>query len=205
MLKIGFIDDEKDMIEDYRARLKRRDIDLIFADNCETKEDIVEWILGNNLKCVLVDYKLTQVYNFMGTDLVAYLNAALPDLSCIILTNFPEEGINDNLVLERLIIDRNLLDQTSLDGFVNIVKQAIQVFDKRLAIRYEEFVKLKQKKENDGITASEEERFFILYKILRVYAEVDDIPTDLLKSSTNTKIDQLIQKLDSFIGKTEEI
>lgn len=199
MLTIGFVDDDRSLIVDYQTRLKRKNIELVFAENCTTKEDIVEWILSNNLKCVLIDYKLTSAYNFLGTDLVAYLNTELPDLPCIILTNYPEEGVNENLVLKYLIIDRGILDATDLDGFVQIIKQAINVFDNRLKLHLIQFIELKNKKANHDITAIEEEKYLSLYKILRAYHEVDDIPVELLKTDTNTKMDDILSKLNLLI------
>lgn len=201
MLTIGFVDDDRSLVEDYQTRLKRKNIELIFADNCSTKEDIVHWILSNNLKCILIDYKLTSVYNFLGTDLVAYLNTELPDLPCIILTNYPEEGVNENLVLKDLIIDRSVLDATDLENFVQTINQAINVFDNRLKLHLSEFIELKDKKTNHGITAIEEEKYLSLYRILRAYHEVDDIPIELLKTDATVKMDDILSKLNLLIDK----
>ena len=199
----GFIDDDESFVEDYKTRLRRKDISLIFADVCKTKEDITKWILLNNLKCVLVDYRLTSVYNFLGTDLVAYLNTELPDLSCIVLTNFPEEGVGENLVVKNLILDRSVLDGTKLEEFAQTVIQSIEVCQKRLQLHVEEFKTLKQKRDTNAISATEEERFLSLYKLLRAYNEVDDIPVDLLNTDTNKKMDAILSKLDEFIEKTK--
>ena len=203
MWTVGFIDDDESFVEDYKTRLRRKDISLIFADDCKTKEDITKWILLNNLKCVLVDYRLTSVYNFLGTDLVAYLNTELPDLSCIVLTNFPEEGVGENLVVKNLILDRSVLDGTKLEEFAQTVIQSIEVCQKRLQLHVEEFKTLKQKRDTNAISATEEERFLSLYKLLRAYNEVDDIPVDLLNTDTNKKMDAILSKLDEFIEKTK--
>lgn len=203
MWTIGFVDDDKSCVEDYQIRLKRKDIQLVFAENCKTKEDIAEWILKNNLKCVLIDYRLRSVYNFLGTDLVAYLNTELPDLSCIILTNFPEESVSENLVVRNLILDRNVLDGTKLEDFAQTIIQAIEVSENRLQLHIEEFNALKIKRDASTQTAADDERFLGLYKLLRAYNEVDDIPIDLLDSNTNRKMDAILSKLDEFIEKTK--
>jgi hypothetical protein len=37
MYKIGFIDDDESLFEDYRVIFKREGIELVFIENCETK------------------------------------------------------------------------------------------------------------------------------------------------------------------------
>lgn len=206
MIKIGFIDDDKSLVDAYKTRLKRRDIELIFADDCNTKEDVLNWIFNNEIKCMLVDYKLTQVYSFMGTDLVAYLNSEVPDLPCIVLTNYCEEGIGENLVVENMFIDRDVFDaemgKPKFEDFIKKLEQSVAVFENRLVKRNEEFQILKEKKDSEEISSIEEERFIHLYKILRAYNEVDDIPSELLTSSASKKMSDILLALDKLIDRT---
>ncbi|MBF4695423.1 chemotaxis protein [Fusibacter ferrireducens] len=206
MIKIGFIDDDKSLVDAYKTRLKRRDIELIFADDCNTKEDVLKWIFKNEIKCMLVDYKLTQAYSFMGTDLVAYLNSEVPDLPCIVLTNYCEEGIGENLVVENMFIDRDVFDaemgKPKFEDFIKKLEQSVAVFENRLVKRNEEFLVLKEKKDSEEISSMEEERFIHLYKILRAYNEVDDIPSELLTSSASKKMSDILSALDKLIDRT---
>ena len=56
------------------------------------------------------------------------------------------------------------------------------------------------KKNKDGFSSSsEEERFIYLYKILMSYGMVDRISPEIVKSSVEAKIDDLISKLDKYI------
>lgn len=207
MITVGFIDDDKTLIKDYQVRLKRKDVNLVFAENCNTKEDVLEWILKNEIKCMLVDYKLTQVYGFMGTDLVAYLNSEIPDLPCIVLTNYCEEGIGENLVVENLFIDRDVFDadmgSPKFVGFIGKLHQSVAVFENRLLKHIEEFQNLRNKKDAEEISSIEEERFLHLFKILRAYNEVDDMPTELLTTSANKKMNDILAALDKLIDKTK--
>lgn len=207
MITVGFIDDDKTLISAYQTRLKRKDVNLVFAENCNTKEDVLDWILKNEIKCMLVDYKLTQAYGFMGTDLVAYLNSEIPDLPCIILTNYCEEGIGENLVVENLFIDRDVFDadmgSPKFEGFIAKLQQSVAVFDNRLTKHIDEFQNLRNKKDSEEISAYEEERFLHLYQILRSYNEVDDMPTELLTTSANKKMNDILEALDKLIDKTK--
>jgi len=201
MCKIGFIDDEKDMFVDYQKRLSRRNIDLIFAENCDDENDIINWLLSKEIQCVLVDHKLTAQYAFLGTDLVAFINEALPHLPCIILTNYPEDSEGENVVVKNLILDRNKLDATDLSEFVSILRQSVEVFKNRKARDIDKYKQLLTKKQNGGLSAVDEEQFLLLYKQLRAYGEVDDIPVALLKSDIDKKLDDLLSKLDTVIEK----
>lgn len=148
MYKVGFVDDDYDAFADYKKRMRRKGFELCFVDNCSSLDDILNWILNNSIECLLVDHKLTAKYEFHGTKVVAYINNQLPDLPCVILTNYPEHSINDNLVIKNLIYDRNTLSHTDLSEFCNIIIHATEVFRNRLRIHLDEYSELFRKKEN---------------------------------------------------------
>ena len=201
MCKIGFVDDDREMFDDYKKRLSRRNVDLVFAGNCRDENDIINWILSNEIHCVLVDHKLTSQYTFLGTDLVARINEVLPHLPCIILTNYPEDSEGENVVVKNLILDRNKLDATDLSEFVSILRQSVEVFKNRKLRDSSKYLQLLQKKKTEQLSATEEEQFLLLYKQLRAYGEVDDIPITLLKPDIDKKLDDLLLKLDAVIEK----
>lgn len=204
MYKIGFIDDDTTLINDYMTRLKRKDINLLFVEGCITKNDVLKWILENEIKCMLVDYQLTSMYNFNGTELVAYLNSELPDLPCIILTNYCDQGISENLVIQNLFIERERLDSDysspEFEEIITCFKQAVDVFDNRLKHNVIEYKSLKNKKDEGKISPEEEERLIILYKILRAYNEVDDIPSELLTTNVTKKMSDILESLDKILN-----
>lgn len=203
MYKLGFIDDDKDLVQDYKKRLLRKEIELHFVENCITKSDVLKWILANEVKCMLVDYKLTAAYDFNGTELVAYLNSELPDLPCIILTNYCDQGIGENLVIKNLFVEREKLDadfdSATFEEIVATFKQAVEVFDNRLKRNILEYGELKAKKDNGDITTEDEERFVEIFKLLRSYNEVDDIPAELLTSNTTKKMSEILNSLDKLL------
>ena len=204
MYKIGFIDDDTTLIDDYITRLKRKDINLLFVEGCITKNDVLKWILDNEIKCMLVDYQLSSVYDFKGTELVAFLNSELPDLPCIILTNYCDQGISENLVIQNLFIERERLDadynSSKFEELITCLKQAVSVFDNRLEHNKIEYVSLKNKKDKGLISPNEEERLIILFKILRAYNEVDDIPSELLTTTATKKMVNILESLDKILN-----
>ncbi|WP_028532320.1 hypothetical protein [Paenibacillus sp. UNC217MF] len=204
MYKVGYVDDDINAYKDYKIRLKRQGIDLQFVENCISLDEILNWVLMNSIECLIVDHKLTAKYAFQGTKVVAYINNQLPDLPCIILTNYPEDSTGENLVVKNLIFDRNIMSGDDITEICDTIKQAAQVFRNRLSIHLREYSELHQKRSLNSISADEEERFLALYRVLRSYGEVDDIPTELLKPGTNKKIDDLMEKLDKFINSKKE-
>jgi hypothetical protein len=200
MYIVGFVDNSFDLFHDYKVRLKRHDVELLSPSEKKTKEEIMLWILDNNIHCLMVDHKLRPDYDFAGTDLVAYINSVLPDLPCMILTAYPQESLNENLVIKNMIEDRDSLGASNISTFADELKQAVEVFCNRLERHEEEYQTLLQKKKGNSITAHEEERLDYLYKLLRAYGKIDEIPTKMLKPDMEDKMDKLIGKLNDLLS-----
>ena len=203
MYRIGFIDDDRNSYEDYRVRLARKDIELLYPDGITEMPEIIEWLLSNGIKCFIIDYKLNNKFKFLGTELITYINLKVPDLPCLILTNYPEESINENLVIINLIEDRNVLAANDIEEFVRKIKQAVDVFETRLHKYHIDYENLLKAKKNGSISAIEEEQFIDLYKLLRAYGEVDDLPIQLLSSEVNQKIDEILGRVNVLVEEIE--
>lgn len=203
MYRIGFIDDDRDSYEDYQVRLARKNIELLYPDGITEMPEILEWLLSNGIKCFIIDYKLNNKFKFLGTELITYINLKVPDLPCLILTNYPEESINENLVIINLIEDRNVLAADDIEEFVRKIKQAVDVFETRLHRYHIDYEILLKAKKNGSISAIEEEQFIDLYKLLRAYGEVDDLPIQLLSSEVNQKIDEILGRVNVLVEKIE--
>ena len=191
MYRIGFIDDDRDSYDDYRVRLARKDIELLYPDGITEMPEMIGWLI--------IDYKLNNKFKFLGTELIAYINAKVPDLPCLILTNYPEESIRENLVIINLIEDRNVLAADDIEEFVRKIKQAVDVFENRLHKYHIDYEELLKAKKNGSISAIEEEQFIDLYKLLRAYGEVDDLPIQLLSSEVNQKIDEILGRVNILV------
>lgn len=204
MYTIGFVDNSFDLLPDYKTRLSRHGINLIFPDAGKTKEEIVEWILRNDVRCLMVDHKLRSDFDYVGTDLVAYVNSVIPDLPCMILTAYSQESINENLVIKNMIESRDALDASNLVEFADKLKQAVDVFTKRLEMHEAEYRSLLEAKKENTISAQQEERLVCLYRNLRGYGEVDAIPADLLRPNIEEKMDSLIERIGQLIAEVSE-
>ena len=201
MTKIGFIDDEDTNYRDYAKRLRRYDIELYLYEGESSAEKIIDWIIENDLLCVLVDFDLSKKYSHNGTDLVFAINQVLPDFPCIMLTNYPEQSKNEKLVPYRLIWDREKMNEADLSEVVTPIKEEIEVFLKRKDAIYAEYAALLEKRRQASLSVVEEERFCQLHTIFSRYGETDDIPAQLLSSDTNAKLDKLIESMSKLLEK----
>ena len=203
MYTVGFVDNSFDLLPDYKKRLSRYGIDLLFPNAGKSKIEIVDWVLQNDVHCLMIDHKLRPDFDYVGTELVAYINSTLPDLPCMIMTAYQQESLNENLVVKNMIESREILDATDLSGFCEKLKQAVIVFSKRLELRESEYRDLLKKKENGTVSAQQEERLAYLYGILRAYGEVDELPAEILRSNVETRLDSLIGKLGNLLTALE--
>jgi len=200
--RVGFVDDLEDMIDKYIKKLKRSNIEVIYAADCLTFEDIFQWILDNKINYLLVDYKLQQKYEFSGSELIRYINNKLPDLPCIIFSSFND--INDDLVMKNSIKEKSVIELRISDPkyikFIEEIIDGAKVFETRKEISIEEYKKLLDIKNTTGFqNASDEEHFIYLYKILMSYGLVEEISSELMKPTVEKKLDELIEKLNKYI------
>ena len=194
MCIIGFVDNSFELFPDYKKRLGRHGIELLFPEVGKSKEETVDWVLRNDVRCLMVDHNLRPSFDYVGTDLVAYINSALPDLPCMILTAYKQESSNENLVIKNMIESREVLDASDITEFCEKLKQAVKVFSKRLDLRETEYRNLLEAKKNNTITAQQEER------LSYPYGEVDELPVELLNPKIEEKMDSLIGELSQLLN-----
>ena len=201
MIKVGFIDDETANYADYAKRLKRQDVDLLLYEGDNTSsEHIVNWLIDENLECLLIDYDLRKKFARNGTDLVFEINQYLPEFPCIMLTNYPEQSKDEKLVPRRLIWDREEMNKPNLTEVVDSISNEVAVYLKRKEILFEQYGALIEKRKNSVLTASEEEKLLQLHTLFSRYGETDDFPAQLLSSDINKKLDSLIERMSQLLA-----
>lgn len=199
MYIVGYIDDNSKTFENYTFGLSNYDIELLCTNEKMSKVEIVNWILRNRIEAVMIDYKLIPKFGFYGTELIAYLNEKLPGLQCMILTSFKPSSLNEKLVPEVLTLDRSIFNELDLSDIANKLIENCQVFKNRIRLMIERYETLLEKKASKSIDAMEMEEFADIYKVLRAYGEVDDLPLKLLDDGIDEKLDNLLEKLDQVL------
>lgn len=199
-MNIALIDDSKRQYEKYRTRLELKGINLIFMEYIQEYDKIIQWLLDNEIKFVLIDYKLDDKYEFEGSNLMHYIDNAIPDLQCALFTsNIPD----DDLVMNCQMIDKNVFNTRGeeFDKFINRVKQAVAVFENRQKISLKEYYELLEKRKKIELNASEIERMEELYKRLYSYGLVEYMPKEFFETNIEEKIDELIKVVEKYIDK----
>lgn len=194
--RIGFVDDFEDMIEKYIKKFRRSDIEVIYADDCLTFEDIFEWILDKKINYLLVDYKLQQKYDFSGSELIRYINNKLPDLHCIIFSSVND--INDDLVMKNTIKDKSIIelkiDDPKYKEFIEEIKDGARVFEARKQVSLEEYKNLLNIKNTSGFKNVTEENKQLKDKLSKI---------ETLIINHNRNIGDIYYKYNSKILKSE--
>ena len=205
-MKIGYLDDEYDILKSAARSLKKYDIEIVALEDIADVTDIsllVDSILFNSLECLLVDYDLMNLESKVyGTQIIKDVNELLPDFTCFLLTNFTEQGINEKIVQKVFVQDKSIFaeddDSQEFVNFVHKIKNSIECFKKRLVVTKVEYENLFAKRREKQMTASEEERFIYLYKILSAYDLVDKMPETLIRNSTQDTLEDMLEALKAF-------
>ena len=202
MYKVGIVDDTDELLDDYKVRLKREAIELIVAPE-GSMGDIKEWIVQEKIKSILIDYQLSSKYDFNGTELAFYLEDALQGMPYLILTSYPKDSVDEKIVVKNAICDRSIMDKTGdeFNDFCDQLKQMTEVYDntqKKYKEKYEKILKEKQKR---NLYVKEEEELMDIFRILKAYREVDEVPAEMLKSSFSGQIDLVLNQLDTLLKK----
>ncbi len=195
----GFIDDKNDSFSDYTYALSEYGIELICTDKKMSKLDIYEWILENKIEFLFIDHKLIPKYDFVGTELLAYLNQSLPDMHFAILTSYKTDSLEDKLVPEAFTIDRKIFNEIDLSDFAKKIIYYIEIFRNRLKLLVNRYEELFDKRKSDFLTFDEEEELKHDFKILKSYGEVDEIPIEFLDQNVNAKLDKILMNLDKVL------
>ena len=206
MIKIGYLDDEYDILRSATRSLKKYDIEIVALKHINDVTNITmltDAIIDDSLECLLVDYDLMKLESKVyGTQIIKDINEILPDFTCFLLTNFTEQGINEKIVQKVFVQDKSIFaeedDSQEFCSFVNKIKNSVDCFRKRLEITKSEYEKLVQKKKEKKISASEEEKFIYLYKILSSYDYVDKMPDILVRNSTQDTLQEMLTTLKEF-------
>ena len=116
-----------------------------------------------------------------------------------IIRELVEEGYVEMVHAKVFVQDKAIFaeedDSQEFRIFVNKIKNSVECFRKRLEVTKLEYEKLVEKKKERQISASEEDRFIYLYKVLSSYDYVDKMPDILVRNSTQDTLEDMLATL----------
>ena len=126
-MRIGYLDDEYDILKSAMRSLKKYDIEIVTLKNINDVTNITmltDAIISESLECLLVDYDLMKLESKVyGTQIIKDINEILPDFTCFLLTNFTEQGINEKIVQKVFVQDKAIFaeedDSQEFRVFIN--------------------------------------------------------------------------------------
>ena len=204
MYKIGMIEDIEDSFKDYEKAFSKREINLIRLNNFDTIEELHQNILKEEIEVIILDYKLKPKYKYTGTEIISELEKLMPDFACFILTVYPEESIEEELVASNNIYDKKtatVLGKSEFENFVKDLKHAANVYKKRKENLIEEYKRKKADAISKKLNAKEKDQIKELYRLLSNYGVVEAIPMEMLEPEAEQAMRELIKKLDEVINK----
>ena len=212
-MKIGFLDDEYNLFESMASTFKEYEIELVKLDSIQdiTRiEEIRNYILENHLEALIVDYKLDKLQskNKKGTKFIRMMSEVMPEFPFFMLTNYPDEGINEFTILRTNIFQKEIFqeddDSEEIKNFVETIKNAITCFYeniKRIEKEYSILLKIRREKKIDE---QDNLHFINLYEYLSKYNKVDKLPREMLESSFQRTINNLQETIKRFSEELEK-
>ena len=205
MYKIGVIEDLDDSFNDYKEIFEDDEIELIRVNDFSNINELHNFIIDNGIEAMIIDYKLKPKFNVLGTEIIAELNKIMPDFTCFILTVYPDESIDEELVSRNSIYDKKKVtipDKEEYESFISDIKHAANVYAKRKDILIEEYRKMiEMNKQNKLINAKTKDDIKETHRLLANYGIIEDIPLEMLENGAQEKMDVLIKKIDEFMNK----
>lgn len=215
MYRVGIIDDEDSVVSDYRLKFKnynRRNrlndnekFELIKIDLDKDHTKIINNTIDKRVECLLIDNKIIpkEGANFTGAQLLKEFNKKINDLPCIILTSWIDDARSSELVVKPLIFDKEIMmkeiESEDFRTFMDTIEHSIKVFRKRTSLNLIEYKNLKEKNDNNNLTAEEYQVMIDDYRILSSYGYTEDIPPELLNIQINSKLDDIINGIESLL------
>ena len=213
MYRIGYIDDVLDQFPIIEKKIQRRfeDIELVFLDDCNSKEEFVQKIYEKQIDVLLVDYKMVGKFGFNGSTLISYINDQVRDLECFILTAVDPDSINDKQVALRNIRSKYIFDTEGddvlrvkeLTDFINTLKESADVFRTRQKTKKERYLELFDKRKEGNLSMLEEEEYLSLYKVLSSYGMVEKLPKDVLTSTFEKDLESLLETGKAILNRND--
>lgn len=202
MYRIGMVEDSEELLDDYIKRMRREELELLIAPE-GNMEAVKNWIIKEHIKCLLIDHQLSFKYDFNGTEFAFYLKDKLPGFPYLIMTSYPEDSVDEKLVVKNAIYDRKILGahEEEFTEFCEQLKQMTEVYDNTVQRYKERYEALLEKKNSESMTVGEEEELKKVFNILKAYGEVDEVPSAMLESGLSERVDKLLGELDRLLEK----
>lgn len=168
----------------------------------DTIESLYEKIKANQFNMLVVDYRLNQYadVDFLGSNLLNYIQERQRDLPCILLTSYPDEAVDDFSDVH-LIYDKNMLSVENWEYFFKIIKASIDKYINQKTIAYETIKELGAK---TSLSLKEEALLIQADEFIEANLGLLTITPPQLKSiSHNQELKNLVDEVQELLEKLD--
>jgi hypothetical protein len=205
--KIAYIDEDKGWINTFYHTFKNDfEIERVLIDSSSSVDSILGNLFSIGINAVVTDYLLKENadVSFNGNKIVEELKLLRPHFPVVMLTSFTSQAINHSNDVH-IIYSKDILtiedekDEEELDVLRKKISSNISNYYKKIENTNNDIEKLIEKRINEGLSVSEEEKLtklFILFDELN--PEGKELPANLVDRNS-------ISKLNEFVNETKEV
>lgn len=168
----------------------------------DTIESLYEKIKDNQFNMLVIDYRLNQYadVDFLGSNLLNYIQERQRDLPCILLTSHPDEAVDDFSDVH-LIYDKNMLSIENWEYFFKIIKASIDKYINQKTTAYETIKELGAK---TSLSLKEEALLIQADEFIEANLGLLTITPPQLKSiSHNQELKNLVDEVQELLEKLD--
>lgn len=205
MHRLGFIDEDRSQRNQFYQTFKADfEVCNIEAAAGDTVEKLVSEALTNHVELLLVDYQMSHVLGFNGDSIARMMSEVNPYFPVMIFTSYEEEALDfvddANKVYGKDIWSGD--DEAELQVFKKKINTLINSYNNRINEASETLSRLKAKKDSEGLTPEEEDRYMELNVFLEQVANKGGhLPRTFYSQETNKKLDVLLEKTEQLLDR----
>lgn len=156
--KIGFIDEDKDQVDTYERRLRKKDFEVIgyHIEKGITLDNLLLQVYDSDIDLLMVDYLLSDrgILDFNGDEVVRQYQKIKPGFPTIVFTNLEGQAFpkvdNPNIVYEK-----EMTGKDKIDKFSEILRKNILLYQEYIQERKNTIAGLSEKAITERLDAKD--------------------------------------------------
>ncbi|NQX40780.1 hypothetical protein SAMN05421820_104185 [Pedobacter steynii] len=221
MYKLLFVDEEKDVFDDFLDYVDlsplKTQFEIITEYPSPTLDEMILTIIKLNPDAVVTDFMLNDQkvdikYNvpYNGSTLVKEFTAVREGFPCFILTSFDDSAVNQstdvNIVYIKNILHKDVEAKTKARAtFLERVKSQIDHYRSRIDTSEKRLLQLIEIRKSGKANIEDEEEMIRLDSFLESTVDRKNvIPGDFKSLSNINKLESILSKVDELLNKIEK-
>lgn len=207
MYRLGYVDEDEGQRNSFYQFLKDDFEIILFSITDETELDsLVEEIFQSGIEMLVLDFRLdeTGLVNFNADSLVDKIQERNLYYPLVILTSHEEDAM-DHISNANLINGKEEMLGSKVQLFKQKLNKIVSGYQAQVLEAETDLEKLEAKRQNEGLDATEEDRYVELNNYLdKTMTAKSRISRTFYSEDTNKKLDDLIVKTSEILSKIEK-